>query len=118
MSGSGYFQMSVLLSWFQVFYPLRTRLMTAHGSEFFTMNEVNRLKILQDVIDNRLTTRLAALRLNITDRHCRRLLERYRQSGPLSVANRRRGMRKFCDPGLKLMITAHATAAIGDRKRT
>src|SRR5476649_681010 len=93
MSGSGYFQMSVLLSWFQVFYPLRTRLMTAHGSEFFTMNEVNRLKILQDVIDNRLTTRLAALRLNITDRHCRRLLERYRQSGPLSVANRRRGMR-------------------------
>lgn len=67
--------------------------MTAHGSEFFTMNEVNRLKILQDVIDNRLTTRLAALRLNITDRHCRRLLERYRRSGPLSVTNRRRGMR-------------------------
>ncbi|WP_167458053.1 hypothetical protein [Rahnella woolbedingensis] len=41
------------------------------------MNEVNRLQILQDVVDNRLTTRLAALRLNITDRHCRRLLECY-----------------------------------------
>ena len=67
--------------------------MTAHGSEFFTMNEVNRLQILQDVVDNRLTTRLAALRLNIIDRHCRRLLERYRRSGPLSLTNRRCGMR-------------------------
>ncbi|ROR15127.1 hypothetical protein EC836_101627 [Erwinia sp. JUb26] len=27
------------------------QLMTAYGSECFTMNEVNRLKILQDVID-------------------------------------------------------------------
>ena len=49
--------------------------MTAHVSQFFTMNEVNRLQMLQDVVDNRLTTRLAALRLNITDRHCRRLHE-------------------------------------------
>jgi len=31
--------MSVLLSLFQVFYPLTTRLMMAHGPEFFTMNE-------------------------------------------------------------------------------
>lgn len=43
------------------------------------MNDVNRLKILQDVIDRRLTTRLAATRLEISDRHCRRLLERYRE---------------------------------------
>ena len=33
--------------------------MTAYGSEFFTMNDVNRLQISQDVVDNRLTTRLA-----------------------------------------------------------
>lgn len=67
--------------------------MTAYGSECFTMNEVNRLKILQDVIDGRLTTSLASQRLGITDRHCRRLLARYRESGPLALANRRRGLR-------------------------
>ncbi|EGJ6597161.1 ISNCY family transposase [Escherichia coli] len=55
------------------------------------MNDVNRLRILQDVIDRRLTTRLAASRLEISDRHCRRLLERYREHGPLSLANLRRG---------------------------
>lgn len=52
------------------------------------MNDVNRLRILQDVIDRRLTTRLAATRLDISDRHCRRLLERYREHGPLSLVNR------------------------------
>lgn len=57
--------------------------MTASGAEFFTMNEVNRLKIIQDVIDRRLTTRLAAERLGISDRQCRRLLQRYREDGPL-----------------------------------
>lgn len=67
--------------------------MTAYGSECFTMNEVNRLKILQDVIDGRLTTSLASQRLGITERHCRRLLTRYRESGPLALANRRRGLR-------------------------
>lgn len=77
-------------------------MMTVYGSEFFTMNEVNRLKILQDVIDHRLTTSQAALRLNITDRHCRRLLERYRRSGPLSLTSRRRGMRgnRQLQPGI------------------
>lgn len=67
--------------------------MTAYGAECFTMNEVNRLKILQDVIDGRLTTSLASQRLGLTDRHCRRLLARYRESGPLALANRRRGLR-------------------------
>lgn len=62
----------------------RMRLMTAYGTEFFSMNDVNRLRILQDVIDRRLTTRLAANRLEISDRHCRRLLERYREHGPIS----------------------------------
>lgn len=59
------------------------------------MNDVNRLRILQDVIDRRLTTRLAASRLEISDRHCRRLLERYREHGPLSFVNRRRGQPVF-----------------------
>lgn len=34
---------------------------------------------------------MAAQRLGISDRQCRRLLSRYRESGPLGMANRRRG---------------------------
>lgn len=55
------------------------------------MNDVNRLRILQDVIDRHLTTRLAASRLEISDIHCRRLLERYCEHEPLSLVNRRHG---------------------------
>ncbi len=65
--------------------------MTAYAAEFFTLDEVNRLKIAQDVIDRRLTTQMAAQRLGISDRQCRRLLSRYREHGPLGMANRRRG---------------------------
>lgn len=32
--------------------------MTALAAEFFTLDEVNRLKIIQDVIDRRLTTQI------------------------------------------------------------
>lgn len=65
--------------------------MTAHTAEFFTLDDVNRLKIIQEVIDRRLTTQMAAQRLGITDRQCRRLLARYREDGPLGMTNRRRG---------------------------
>lgn len=34
---------------------------------------------------------MAAQRLGISDRQCRRFLSRYRESGPLGMANRRRG---------------------------
>jgi transposase len=71
------------------------------------MNDVNRLRILQDVIDRRLTTRLAATRLEISDRHCRRLLERYREHGPLSLVNRRRGK-----PGNRQLMPGLAERAL------
>ncbi|MGP2449464.1 hypothetical protein ACTUSR_10200 [Pantoea stewartii subsp. indologenes] len=57
------------------------------------MNEVNRIKIVHDVIDGRLTTLLASQRLGLTVHHCRRLPVRYSESGPLAMANRRRGLR-------------------------
>ena len=38
-------------------------LMTAHKAVFFTLDEVNRLKISQVVVDRRLTTQMAAQRL-------------------------------------------------------
>lgn len=57
----------------------------------FTLDEVYRLKIIQGVIDRRLTTRTAAQRLGISDRQCRRLLARYRENGPLGMTSRRPG---------------------------
>lgn len=73
----------------------------------FLNNDVNRLRILQDVIERRLTTRLAATRLEISDRHCRRLLERYREHGPLSLVNRRRGQ-----PGNRQLMPGLAERAL------
>ncbi|MGK3285887.1 helix-turn-helix domain-containing protein, partial [Klebsiella pneumoniae] len=55
-------------------------------SGIFTLDEVNRLKIIQDVVDRRLTTPMAAQRLGISDRQCRRLLLRYHESGPPGMA--------------------------------
>lgn len=71
------------------------------------MNDVNRLRILQDVIDRRLTTRLAARLLEISDRHYRRLLECYREHGPLSLVNRRRGQ-----PGNRQLMPGLAERAL------
>ncbi|CAH3746819.1 hypothetical protein AI2799V1_2258 [Enterobacter cloacae] len=48
--------------------------MTAHAAEFFTMDKVNRLKIIQDVVVQPLTTLMAAQRLDISDSHSQRLL--------------------------------------------
>jgi predicted transcriptional regulator len=57
----------------------------------FTLKEINRTKILQDVIDRNLRPGQAAEMLGITPRHYSRLISRYRQSGPLGVTNRSRG---------------------------
>lgn len=55
------------------------------------MREINRLKILQDVIDRNLRPGQAAEMLGITLRHCSRLLKRYRQSEALGMNNQSRG---------------------------
>lgn len=44
--------------------------MTAHAAEFFTLDEVNRPQIIQDVVDRHLTTPMPAQRLGISDRQC------------------------------------------------
>ncbi|EDU9608676.1 ISNCY family transposase [Salmonella enterica subsp. enterica] len=65
--------------------------MAIHDTGMFTVKEINRLKILQDVIDRNLRPGQAAEMLGITPRHCSRLLKRYRQSGPLGMNNQSRG---------------------------
>lgn len=72
------------------------------------MNDVNRLRFLQDMIDWRLTTRLATSRLGISDRHCRRLLERYREHEPFPLVNRRPGQ-----PDNRQLIPGFAERALG-----
>lgn len=77
--------------------------MSAESSGVFTLKEINRIKIIQDVIERRITTRRAAEHLGISDRQCRRLLARYREGGPLGMASRRCGMRgnRQLPPGLR-----------------
>lgn len=65
--------------------------MAIHDTGMFTVKEINRLKILQDIIDRNLRPGQAAEMLGITPRHCSRLLKRYRQSGPLGMNNQSRG---------------------------
>lgn len=65
--------------------------MAIHDTGMFTVKEINRLKILQDVIDRNLRPGQAAEMLGITPRHCSRLLKHYRQSGPLGMNNQSRG---------------------------
>lgn len=55
------------------------------------VKEINRLKILQDVIDRNLRPGQAAEMPGITPRHCSQLLKRYRQLGPLGMSNHSRG---------------------------
>ncbi|WP_323839988.1 hypothetical protein [Photorhabdus africana] len=46
--------------------------MTAQKSGYFTLQETNRLKTIQDVIDGRMKTSRAAEHLGISPRQCRR----------------------------------------------
>ncbi|OSL32597.1 helix-turn-helix domain-containing protein [Escherichia albertii] len=50
--------------------------MAIHDAGMFTVKEINRLKILQDVIERNLRPGQAAEMLGITPRHCSRLLKR------------------------------------------
>lgn len=48
----------------------------------FTMKDVDRLRILQDVIDRKLRPGQAARQIGVTAIHLSRLLRRYREFGP------------------------------------
>ena len=47
-----------------------------------TMRELDRLKVIQDVVDGRLKPLRAAERLGLTTRQIRRLVGRFREHGP------------------------------------
>ncbi|MCE4547799.1 integrase catalytic subunit [Caballeronia calidae] len=55
-----------------------------------TMGELDRLKIIQDVMDGRLKPWRAAQRLELTTRQIRRLVARLREHGPEGLVSRKR----------------------------
>lgn len=68
----------------QLTFPDEAFSAAIHDAGMFTMNEINHLKILKDVIDRNLRPSQAVEMLSITPRHCSRLLKRYRQFGRLA----------------------------------
>lgn len=65
--------------------------MTAHAAEFFTLDEINRLKIIHSVVEKRMRRRDAAHQLALTERQTQRLMNRIRESGAAGLANLRLG---------------------------
>ncbi|MCQ0034808.1 helix-turn-helix domain-containing protein, partial [Burkholderia glumae] len=55
-----------------------------------TMRELDRLKVIQDVVDGRLKPLRAAERLGLTTRQIRRLVGRFREDGAQGLVSRRR----------------------------
>lgn len=53
--------------------------------------ELNRINVIQAVIDKRMRRRDAAHQLNLTERQVQRLMNRYRESGVSGLASLRRG---------------------------
>lgn len=89
--------------------------MAIHDTGMFTVKEINRLKILQDVIDRNLRPCQAAEILSITPLHCSRLLKRYRQPGPLGMNNQSRG--RTCNCLLPAPLTDQALSIIREHYR-
>ncbi|WP_415868400.1 helix-turn-helix domain-containing protein [Burkholderia ubonensis] len=55
------------------------------------MRELDRLKVIQAVVDMGLKPGRAAERLGVTVRQVQRLVDRYRESGATGLASRKRG---------------------------
>ena len=56
-----------------------------------TEEELNRVKVLQMSEEKRITQKTGAERLEISERHFRRLLSNYRQQGDVGIVSRQRG---------------------------
>ena len=55
-----------------------------------TMRELDRLKVIQAVVDRELRAAQAAERLQMSARQIRRLADRYRLEGPMGLVSRHR----------------------------
>jgi hypothetical protein len=62
--------------------------MKQHSTVTVSMRELDRLKVIQDVVNGELRTGVAAERLAMTARQVRRLAQRYRLEGPVGLVSR------------------------------
>lgn len=78
------------------------------GTITLTMRELDRLKVIQLVMERRLRHAQAADRLGVTERQIRRLVARYRAVGPAGLVSARRGQTSNhrLAPGLEARILA------------
>jgi transposase len=65
--------------------------MASTGLITMSMQEANRLKLIQLVIDGNVKASTAAQRLQLTKRQVNRLVQRYRQDGAAGLISRQRG---------------------------
>lgn len=68
-----------------------------------SMRELDRLKVIEAIIEGRLKPAAAAQRLRLTTRQVHRLVLRYREDGPAGLTSRRRGQpsNRQLSPGLE-----------------
>ena len=80
--------------------------MSATGTITMSMYEIDRLKIIQAVVDGNLKPIRAAERLQISTRQVRRLVNRYRAEGTIGLASKKRGQRsnRQLAPGLSSKV--------------
>jgi len=86
---------------------------TKNSDITLSMRELDRLKIVQAVLDGLLKPGRAAERLKLTDRQFRRLVQRYRLEGAHGLLSRHRGRRSNNRTAPEL--EAHAAALIRER---
>lgn len=81
-----------------------------------SMRELDRLKVIQSVVDGFMKPIRAADRLGLTTRQVHRLVERYREAGPAGLTSRKRGMasNRQLAPGLESQAIALIRARYTD----
>ena len=77
--------------------------------------EINRLSVIQSVLEKRVTQRQASEQLGITERQLRRLVARYRNDGASGLVSKKRG--GTGNRSTSAAIKDSALAAIRDVKR-
>ena len=76
------------------------------GLLIMSMNELERLSVIQKIVDKHLTQVLAAKQLGVTDRQVRRLVKDYKLYGAEGVVSKQRGQisnNKYSDEKIEVI---------------
>lgn len=87
--------------------------MNGRGFITISMHELERVKIIEAVVERRLTVVLAAERLQLCERQVGRLVRRYEAAGPAGLISARRGQPSNRE--LPVDLRARAMALVRER---